>query len=119
MSLTLTAANPTGTEAGLTVARTQNDVTVTVTVIPNPPADPGHSVQKAWKLNVTSGSLTVARVTASAASDSPLFYYGCDPTIPLPDTTGWDDLTTSGPFTARTAILPNLACNPRYAVLAT
>ena len=120
--MVLNTGNQEATEAFLKIKKGASDVTVTVIVTSNPPSDPGHSVQKAWKLTVASGSLNGARVTASG-TDSPSFYIGCDPTIPVPDTSGWDDLATTptNPVVPgmRTAVLPNPACNPSYLVLVT
>jgi len=118
--MVLNAGNPTGTQAGLTILKGPNDdVTVVAPLVSNPPADPGHSVQKAWGLTVTFGSLNGARVTASGTG-SPSFYIGCDPTMPLPDSIAWTLLTTTGPSNARTAVMADaLACNPRCLVLAT
>lgn len=100
---------PGGQEAGLTLGNLQPSTTVTVSRIANPPADPGHTVLKAWKLTYTG---PIGGVTVSAPATGTSFYIGCDASIPMPDTFAWwMELNPPGvpsqfpaPFT--------LSCNP-------
>lgn len=92
---------------------------VTVEDIPNPGADDGCTVHDAWKLTATQGTLAGRRVTVLGPSSSS-FYIGCDPSIPLPDSIGWEELETDpGPGGTRTAKINTEPCNPSYVVLAT
>ena len=95
---------------------------VTVTVVNNPPADPGHAVHKTWRLQVNNGTqANLNGQPVQAAWNTPtglLFYEGInDATVPVPDHM-WKDISTNIGGGNATGTLNQVPSNPSLLSLA-